>query len=126
MTNPCNACPLLPECPGADDYQYRANVEFYKACRDLVDAIQQAVEPVVDAIIKTCQELNQALSGYAQNASQALAEIYGLVAEYNSALSWAATHRPKWLHIYKQTKKKRTRKKYYDRIMRAYAEEGKP
>lgn len=38
-------------------------------------------------------------------------------------LEWALINRPDWVQIYRRTKKKRTRKKYYKRIIQAYREE---
>lgn len=39
------------------------------------------------------------------------------------AIKWAEVNRPKWVAIMRRTKKHRIRKKYADRILRAYEEE---
>ena len=38
-----------------------------------------------------------------------------------TAMEWAAVNRREWLAIYSRTKKKRTKKKYSDRIINAWA-----
>ena len=38
-----------------------------------------------------------------------------------SAFEWVAVEHPEWLLIYSRTKKKRTKKKYSDRIINAWA-----
>lgn len=43
--------------------------------------------------------------------------------EFVNALCWAIVSRPKYLRIYNRTKKRRTRKKYYDKIVREYRKE---
>ena len=40
--------------------------------------------------------------------------------EKEAAISWARSARPTWHAVYHRTKKKRTRKKYLDRIIREY------
>lgn len=39
------------------------------------------------------------------------------------AIKWAETAHPEWVKILNRTKKRRTRKKYTDRILKAYKEE---
>lgn len=43
-----------------------------------------------------------------------LAAVYG---------AWCTENHPDWVHILRRTKKKRTRKKYHDRLRRAFLEE---
>lgn len=40
--------------------------------------------------------------------------------EAKDCMNWATTNHPEWCHILRHTKKKRTRKKYAQRIMREY------
>ena len=37
-----------------------------------------------------------------------------------AAVKWAETAKPEWVRIMRRTKKRRTRKKYMDRIVREY------
>ena len=75
--------------------------EFARAFYEFVTA---AVEDLTENVF---QPLSSALNQYAQE---------------NAAFRWAETHRPEWVRIHDRTKKKRTRKKYRDRIVRAYRE----
>lgn len=42
--------------------------------------------------------------------------------EEGIAYTWAENTHPEWMKIHRRTKKKRIRKKYHDRIMRAFRE----
>lgn len=48
--------------------------------------------------------------------------IRDLAAAY---VAWCMENHPDWVHILRRTKKKRTRKKYHDRLRRAFLEEVK-
>ncbi len=41
-----------------------------------------------------------------------------------AATRWALQNHPEWVRIYRRTKKRRIRKKYRDRMMRAWRKEG--
>lgn len=48
--------------------------------------------------------------------------IHDLAAAY---VAWCMENHPDWVHILRRTKKRRTRKKYHDRLRRAFLEEVK-
>ncbi len=58
------------------------------------------------------------LGEYLEQISAALRQ-YGSW-EFVLAYAWACEARPKWVKVLNRTKKGRTRKKYQDRILRAY------
>ena len=53
--------------------------------------------------------------------SRLIEPLQVVLTEYN-AYAWAKTAHPEWVGILNRTKKRRTRKKYRDRILRAYLE----
>ncbi len=60
-------------------------------------------------------------SGVAAEAARQLASTKTIEM---AAFEWAASERLEWLDAYNRTKKKRTKKKYSDRIINAWAREA--
>lgn len=73
--------------------------------------------------------LSAMLESFRRAVSRAVPFLESITAAYHAAGAWdtalaaAERSRPRWAHFYKHTKKKRTRKKYMDRILRWYLEE---
>lgn len=73
--------------------------------------------------MKGIDDLAQALmelgveSGIAEEAAVQLASVKTIEM---TAFEWAASERLEWLEVYNRTKKKRTKKKYSDRIINAW------
>ena len=82
----------------------KAAGEFARAMLELLTA---AVEDITDNIYPLAAGIVNLVNQYAEDSA---------------AFLWAETHRPEWVRIHGRTKKKRTRKKYRDRIVRAYRE----
>ena len=80
-------------------------------------AAAQFVEAMREFFAAACADISE-------NIIEPVAACINQYAEENAALRWAETCRPEWVRIHDRTKKKRTRKKYRDRIMRAYREEA--
>lgn len=89
--------------------------QFREAVANLRDALVESFRPVVDAAAKLCDALVGVFAAWTEN----------LV--FLRAYAWAKQARPEWVRILHRTKKQRTRKKYQDKILRAYMEskEGK-
>ena len=60
----------------------------------------------------------------ARNVGGQLKDLKDAIQEFSTAFRWAETAHPEWVRIYRRTKKRRTRKKYQDRIMRTWRKEG--
>lgn len=94
-----------------------------------------AVQQFQEAVVKLKAELLEAFKPVveaARNMIEALCDVWSNfqgseACTYILAYCWACGHRPEWVRILNRTKKGRTRKKYQDRILRAYLEskEGK-
>lgn len=82
---------------------------------DLTQAIKAFGVSVAD-MVKSLGELIQAIV-----AALDMTALQNLLAWY-LAYNWAKQARPKWVAIMNRTKKRRTRKKYRDRILREYKE----
>lgn len=75
-------------------------------------AFGELADEIAKKTIPALQELRAALE------SNAIAER-----EWQMAQLWAYGARPEWMRIYNRTKKRRTRKKYRDKVLRAYRKE---
>lgn len=84
------------------------------------------------------REAGEKMTAVMRAAAAALSELYAVPLEIfvrqlaaakigaehlRRAIKWAEVNRPKWVAIMRRTKKHRIRKKYADRILRAYEEE---
>lgn len=85
--------------------------DFADAFSKMAQAAQDAVRALVEAITQTAAALTESLP-----------DISALFSLETRAMLWASNKHPEWVAIYNRTKKRRTRKKYLDRIMRAYEE----
>lgn len=79
---------------------------------DLANSIASALVPAIEAAKRVYDEI-----------SATLAPFILVDYEWEKAQLWAYANRPEWLRIYNRTKKRRTRKKYYDKIVREYRKE---
>lgn len=83
----------------------------------LCEIMTTALQPFVEAFADIRRKLAESIP----TMCNALYEMVG--GTWFCAYAWATVHRPKWVNILNRTKKRRTRKKYQDRIMRAYQKE---
>lgn len=84
--------------------------------------IVDALTPAIDAFMAFCKELGRTLSAVVERLGQI---VFDDQMEFIVAYSWAQKSKPEWVHRLNHTKKKRTRKKYQDMILRSYREERK-
>jgi hypothetical protein len=89
-------------------------VELARITADLRAALEPAFTQIAAAVGQMTAVLSESLSqisaAWQQNPSW----------EFVLAYAWACETQPKWVNILNRTKKDRTRKKYQDRILRAY------
>lgn len=85
--------------------------DFSAAVARMAQAAQDAVRALAEVITSAAAALAEGLPG-----------ISALFSLETRAMLWASIKHPEWMTIYNRTKKRRTRKKYRDRIMRAYEE----
>lgn len=85
------------------------------------DAMARMAQAARDAAISIAKGI-AAASAALHSLSERLPDITAMFSLEARAMLWASNKRPEWLTIYNRTKKRRTRKKYRDRIMRAYEE----
>lgn len=77
--------------------------------------------PLVDAFNELARQLGEAVSLVAQTWDTWVVDNQ---LEFILAHTWASGAHPEWVAHLNHTKKKRTRKKYQDRILRAYRARG--
>lgn len=85
------------------------------ALAELVETFSQAIKITVDSLVKV-------LAPIIKGITATLAEIAGplITATSDAALyDIAMKNNPKWWHYYKHAKKRRIRKKYYNKLIRA-------
>lgn len=91
-------------------------VELARITADLRAALEPAFTQIAAAVGQMAAALSENMAtisaAWRQNPSW----------EFIIAYAWACEARPKWVRILNRTKKERTRKKYQDRILRAYRE----
>lgn len=78
------------------------------------------------ALAGSFNDLGNAMAIYTKDLALTAERINQILARaviWGLAVPWAEKYRPKWLRIYKRTKKGRTRKKYYNKIVREYRKE---
>ena len=91
--------------------------EQMKPFKELSEALTETIQPIIDAFAELYRRLVETMPTWCE----ALYEMDG--GEWLSAYVWACKEHPKWVNILNRTKKSRTRKKYQDRILRAYQKE---
>jgi uncharacterized protein YukE len=93
--------------------------DFRAAMEKLIpvyEAIRQAVRAAMEKLIPVYEAIGQAVRA----AAEAVDQAWSVVVAYK----WAERAHPEWVKIMRRTKKRRIRKKYADRIWRAYLKEG--
>ena len=85
-----------------------AIAEFNIAVSNLREAVVEAFQPIVDQMANLATKLSDLFTAWNENCV------------FIKAYFWACNAHPEWVKILNRTKKKRTRKKYQDRILRAY------
>lgn len=84
------------------------------------------VRQAIDALVVAIGEAAKVLGGVVRAAADAFAAQYVSPMRdadtWYEALNWAKRQYPEWVAIMNRTKKRRVRKKYHDRILRAYKE----
>lgn len=101
---------------------------------ELSPELQEQIAIIAERAARGFDRLRDALIASVQPVAEAMKEIFQFVAElyipyalaneeWEKAYLWAIAHRPKWVRIYNRTKKRRTRKKYRDKILREYRKE---
>lgn len=95
------------------------------------DPAREALEQYATQLGRTLAPVFAEIKRIMETVASALAEVIAQVVntwealadwEFVLAYVWAQQAHPKWVAILNRTKKKRTRKKYQDRILRAYRE----
>lgn len=86
--------------------------------RLFADRLSEALVPVWSSLTETLGRLAADLTENLAQINQAWRQNPAW--EFVLAYAWACGARPKWVRILNRTKKHRTRKKYQDRILRAY------
>lgn len=101
---PVPVCHELQERLGHDVDMRKLSADIRKASEYMAVAFQMAT--------KSFKTMVQVIAKYMRES-----------VEWIKASSWAGVVHAKWLTIYHRTKKRRIKKKYRDRIMRAYRAE---
>ena len=81
------------------------------------EKLLRGIELITEAITEILMPAIEAAKLYMHNLGTALNQLQ---TEELAAISWARSERPNWYAIYRRTKKKRTRKKYWDKIIREF------
>lgn len=81
-----------------------------------MEMVAEGLRRSIDAIMPVLQEIATAAGEIVGKLSPAYAKLALLQAAY----AWAIDEHPEWVRIMNRTKKRRTAKKYNDRIVRAY------
>lgn len=92
------------------------------ASRDFFEDFSAAVAKMTQAAQDAARALAEAITSTSAALAENLPDISALLSLEGRAMLWASNKHPEWLTIYNRTKKRRIRKKYRDRIMRAYEE----
>ena len=92
---------------------------FTKAVATLAESMIATSTAAVEMVAALAELLTPARKGV-ECVIEALQPYVEQYAEQQAAISWARSARPAWYAIYYRTKKKRTRKKYLNRIIREY------
>ena len=95
----------------SESNQERPQASLDEALRKLKEAAAETARAIGEALQKTFETITPVIKAILNGESL--------------AMLWASNTHPEWVAIYKRTKKARTRKKYRDRIMRAYYAEIK-
>ena len=82
----------------------------------------EPVRKAFAALAEAAGQVVRTMASWLTSAAQILATNWGDNILRAQAYCWAKTAHPEWVGILNRTKKRRTRKKYQDRIMRGYLE----
>lgn len=111
--------------PDLEREYYNPDEEPY--VKKLVDVTVEAMvkltelwTPLWDAIVESARAVGEAMAAAAEPLLGGLKHSPEWV--FILAYIWACDAHPKWVNVLNHTKKRRTRKKYQDRILRAYLE----
>ena len=96
--------------------------QIYNACGISASALAEANRKVSEALQNIAANLGELFRAVSDWVRSAAAQLAPLLAEtqWSLAYIWAKSAHPEWVAIMNRTKKRRTRKKYADRIRRAY------
>lgn len=75
----------------------------------------EALERLAQAAREVCERILEAFRELAKELSKIWGNITDSFMDY---MLWVVNDNPKWWHLYKHAKKRRTRKKYRNRLMR--------
>lgn len=84
--------------------------------------VRQAFEAMGVALGEAAKALGKVVLAAADMAAALLHGPLRDADAWYKALNWAKRQYPEWVAIMNRTKKRRVRKKYHDRILRAYKE----
>lgn len=91
------------------------------------DEIQYALQAYPPEIVEAAAKVWPQLPGTVMEVAALISINWQVIADAlhwgRLAVEWAETAHPEWVKILNRTKKRRTRKKYLTRILRAYEEE---
>lgn len=77
----------------------------------IAEGLNQIMPPIIEAWQKLCEAIRSTWDAVVVDCPDI---------SFICAYAWATVHHPEWVNRLNRTKKRRTRKKYQDRIMRAY------
>lgn len=99
-----------------DDYMAQVRQAFAEP------QVRQAFEAMGVALGKAAKALGKVVMAASDLAVTFLHSPLRDAYTWYVALNWAKRQYPEWVAIMNRTKKRRVRKKYHDRILRAYKE----
>lgn len=92
---------------------------FSSSLAGSASCVAVAFSAFAELFTRACEALAQIMD----EVAEFIAEIVRAQVTFERAMEAAERERPKWVAIYRRTKKARTRKKYEKRILRWYLEE---
>lgn len=81
------------------------------------EKLNRGIALISEALIEILNPVIEAAKSYMSNLGNVINQLQ---TEELDAISWGRYERPTWYAIYCRTKKKRTRKKYRDKIIREH------
>lgn len=106
---PVPVCNELQELlPGVDFLKFKSDLTA------IIDPITEAFRRIGEAFAQVTRVITMSMAEFAVQLE---------MSEWVKAYCWALDVHPKWARIYDRTKKRRIKKKYRDRILRAYRAE---
>ncbi len=94
-----------------------------KTVNDLAPKLTaETIAQCCEAIARMCQIARDAFAVCAEGFRKLSERVAMIADDWFVRLLYAANKNPKWWHLYKHAKKRRTRKKYYHMLVQQYLE----